>query len=170
MDSAAAGDLRLAVVDADDAAALARVWHRANARRVGAAEDTVPPPDAISRLGERLRAPGTVVVAGTLLGEMITTGFGSPLLGPDDQLLAGSAHVSLLSVDPRWWGRGYGRATLDFLVSALSMAGYEMAQLHVLENNNRARALYERAGWRLVRVGDSHPDGPQAVYERNLRS
>jgi len=42
------------------------------------------------------------------------------------------------------------------------------AQLHVLETNHRARSLYERLGWTLVRDGDPHPEGPQAVYEKSF--
>jgi ribosomal protein S18 acetylase RimI-like enzyme len=45
---------------------------------------------------------------------------------------------------------------------------YRFAQLHVLETNHRARSLYERLGWTLVRDGDPHPEGPQAVYEKSF--
>jgi GNAT superfamily N-acetyltransferase len=49
-----------------------------------------------------------------------------------------------LYVRPAVWGRGVGRALHD---AAVAGGG---TQLWVLEHNTRARAMYERWGWRLT--------------------
>lgn len=69
----------------------------------------------------------------------------------------------------RAWGKGYGDATLALFERLLATAGYEFAQLHVLEINRRARRLYERRDWRFVSAGHPHSDGDQAVYEKQLQ-
>lgn len=49
---------------------------------------------------------------------------------------------------PAAMGRGYGRPLLEAAVSALAGQGYRDAFLWVLEENWRARAFYERMGFR----------------------
>lgn len=49
---------------------------------------------------------------------------------------------------PEYMGRGYGRPLLEAAVSALASQGYRNVFLWVLEENRRARAFYERSGFR----------------------
>lgn len=60
-------------------------------------------------------------------------------------------------VDPDHWRAGVGSALMAEGVRRLAAAGYEEATLWVLEDNPRARAFYERHGWR--------PDGAREVFE-----
>jgi len=73
-----------------------------------------------------------------------------------------------VAVLPAHWGRHFGQQTLRFLEIRLRAGGYRRAELHVLETNDRARRLYALCGWRLLRLGDEHPDGAQAVYAKAL--
>jgi GNAT superfamily N-acetyltransferase len=50
---------------------------------------------------------------------------------------------------PAAWGRGFGRALMEAALGRLRADGYTAAMLWVLEDNPRARAFYEAAGWRL---------------------
>lgn len=160
--------LTLCVVDAGRAAELQRVWADASAHRQGRPAPHSIDTEDLRRLHDRLSQPRVVAVAGITSVGVVSCGFGEPLLTEGGLQATDSAHVSLISVKPEHWGLGYGRQTLDFLEAALGQAGYTSAQLHVLETNTRARALYERNGWSLVRLGDPHPEGPQAVYEKSL--
>jgi GNAT superfamily N-acetyltransferase len=60
------------------------------------------------------------------------------------------AQIVRLYVDPGHWGRGIGRRLHDQALAHLRRAGYRVADLWVLEANGRARAMYERWGWRAV--------------------
>ncbi len=86
----------------------------------------------------------------------------------DGEPVAGRAHVSGIAVAPDRWGEGLAHAVLQRLNDLLLEHGYDTAQLYVLETNFRARAVYEHIGWRLIRTGELHPEGPHAVYETSL--
>jgi GNAT superfamily N-acetyltransferase len=50
---------------------------------------------------------------------------------------------------PEAWGKGIGHALMEACLGALRERGYADAILWVLGDNPRARAFYEREGWRL---------------------
>jgi GNAT superfamily N-acetyltransferase len=52
-----------------------------------------------------------------------------------------------LFVAPAEWGRGAGAALHDQAVALLRSGGASIAQLWVLEENERARRFYETRGW-----------------------
>ena len=160
-------ELRLTSVDISRVDELGQLWMLANARRLST-QNTRADPTFLDRLRQRLAEPKVVAVAGFLGDCVVSSGFGDPLRGPDGHEVHGAAHVSLVAVSPESWGRGFGRRTLAFLEEQLAAFGYERAELHVLASNDRARDLYERSGWDLIRVGDEHPEGPQAVYAKAL--
>lgn len=62
---------------------------------------------------------------------------------------AGWGEVVSLYLLPEYMGRGYGRPLLEAAVSALASQGYRDIFLWVLEENRRARAFYERMGFRV---------------------
>lgn len=74
----------------------------------------------------------------------------------DDGRLIGSAvarrsgDLGRVHVHPARWGEGLGQRLHDAAVAALRTAGHAEARLCVIEQNERARALYERNGWVLV--------------------
>lgn len=71
----------------------------------------------------------------------------------------GDGEMYLLFVDPAHGGRGIGRALLDAGHDALRAAGCREAFLFTQDSNDRALALYTRAGYRrdgTTRSSDFH--------------
>jgi ribosomal protein S18 acetylase RimI-like enzyme len=73
--------------------------------------------------------------------------------------------VERVAVDPRWQGRGVGRALTSSLVDSARAAGVEQLTLDVRGDNVRAARLYESLGFRrygvledFVAVGDDRFD------------
>jgi RimJ/RimL family protein N-acetyltransferase len=56
--------------------------------------------------------------------------------------------VYLLYVLPEYWGRGVGKVLMRAAMDELQELGMREAILWVLHDNQRARAFYERLGWR----------------------
>ncbi len=71
---------------------------------------------------------------------------GVVLAGPDEAE-PDAGHLSRLYVDPDRWGHGLGRALYTASMDMLRER-FDEATLWVLERNTRARAWYERLGWR----------------------
>jgi len=69
------------------------------------------------------------------------------------------AQLLRLYVDPGHWGRGIGRRLHDAALGHLQAAGFRVVVLWVLERNVRARAMYERWGWRATPATHT-PDYP----------
>jgi ribosomal protein S18 acetylase RimI-like enzyme len=70
----------------------------------------------------------------------------------------GFGYVAALYVDPAASGRGIGGALLDHAVAVLSEQGRADITLWVFRDNDRAQALYRRAGFR--------PEGRELVDPR----
>jgi ribosomal protein S18 acetylase RimI-like enzyme len=78
--------------------------------------------------------------------------------------LDASRHVLMingLAVDPELQGRGVGRALLEAALAEARRRGARKLSLRVLGDNERARALYERAGFEVEGVlrAEFHLDG-----------
>jgi len=67
------------------------------------------------------------------------------------------AELYALYVHPASWSTGTGRALMDRVLDATSVAGYLSVRLWVLRENARARRFYERAGFA--------PDGASHTLE-----
>ncbi len=57
------------------------------------------------------------------------------------------AELYAIYLDPERWGSGYGRTLIVAAEAAMAELGFGSAMLWVLEENSRARAFYESAGW-----------------------
>jgi GNAT superfamily N-acetyltransferase len=68
----------------------------------------------------------------------------------------GLCHVSMVFVAPDRWGRGIGARLLEVLMGAARARGYDRVQLWTDADNDRAHALFERAG--LRRTGREKAD------------
>lgn len=55
--------------------------------------------------------------------------------------------VRYLATDPTAWGTGVGRALLTGVRDHARATGHDRGELWVIADNERAVALYERAGW-----------------------
>ena len=53
-----------------------------------------------------------------------------------------------LAVRPDHWGNGLASAAIDTVLHAMDLRGSTVASLWCLEENHRARRLYEYLGWR----------------------
>ncbi|MGE3886871.1 MAG: ribosomal protein S18-alanine N-acetyltransferase [Vicinamibacterales bacterium] len=61
-------------------------------------------------------------------------------------------HINNLAVDPRWRGRGLGRALLRGVLAAAAARGIRRATLEVRRSNTPALGLYEGQGFTIVGV------------------
>ena len=73
-------------------------------------------------------------------------GFASIGRSSDDETLG---ELYAMYVLPESWGTGVGRALMAETVDRLRSSGFEQAILWVFDDNPRARAFYELAGWHL---------------------
>jgi GNAT superfamily N-acetyltransferase len=165
--------VRVRLATADDAEAVERI----RVRGWQAAYRHIFPPDELdhmpvdsSRWRVRLQTPppgwSTFVAE---CGERVV-GFAS--VGPSrDERALGELYA--IYVDPVEWSTGAGRALIVRAEQQLA-AEYDEATLWVLEENARARAFYELAGWKLdgARKLDSWFDvpAPEMRYRKRLTS
>lgn len=162
---------------ADDeatAAACVDLWVRAVADR-----DGVPASAAVRDRAEAKFAAERValVVADDGAAPAVVTGFAlvsAPGTGgpsASDAASSGAAYLSLLAVAPGAQGHGLGRRLLAAAVSAAAAAGCSHCELHALDDNAPALALYAGAGFRPV--GDPFPHAlsgrPTRVWRADAR-
>jgi len=122
--------------------AAATIWAQATGRRDGS---TRSPADVLPGI-ERARAvPGAVLRISRVGDEPV----GFVLLVPARDAL----EVRYLGVAPAAWGRGIGTRLLADVLDHAVRSGVSRIELWVLSDNERAIAVYERAGWR--RTGDA---------------
>ncbi len=81
----------------------------------------------------------------------------------DDAMLR---HVA---VHPDRWGEGLATAAVEAAVAGMAARGCTEASLWVLEDNHRARRLYERLGWTAVADRREAPWPPHPVEVRYVR-
>jgi ribosomal protein S18 acetylase RimI-like enzyme len=72
-------------------------------------------------------------------------------------VVPGVAHLWQLFVRPRWWGSGLATRLNRLAVEEAARQGYASMRLFTPALNARARAFYEREGWRTDGVGDYEP-------------
>lgn len=60
----------------------------------------------------------------------------------------GLAHLWMLFVEQRRWGSGLASDLLEWATAGMLAAGYDAARLWTPTGQARARAFYERRGWR----------------------
>jgi ribosomal protein S18 acetylase RimI-like enzyme len=76
----------------------------------------------------------------------------------DDPAAPASGAIYDLYVHPDAWRQGVGERLLVHAMGYFQAQGFGDATLFVFENNVRARAFYEQAGWQY--------DGHREIYER----
>src|SRR4051794_8795634 len=82
----------------------------------------------------------------------------------------GRAHLWTLFVARSWWGTGLAADLLAWSVDGMRDSGYTDAQLWTPRDHARARAFYEREGWRPTQRAEYSPElGLDLIlYERRL--
>jgi len=66
-----------------------------------------------------------------------------------------SAYITNVSVLPRWGGNSIARTLLDQCVRRAQECGMSAITLEVGASNERARRLYDKAGFRAITDGDT---------------
>jgi ribosomal protein S18 acetylase RimI-like enzyme len=74
------------------------------------------------------------------------------MLAPEVAAYPAHLHIDLL---PEWQGRGYGRALMRTFLRALHDRGVPAVHLSMVTANTRARAFYDRLGFREIDVPDA---------------
>lgn len=106
----------------------------------------------------QLPTDSEVVVVTTADGSVVGFVALGPERDPGDPLGTPRGEVYALYVHPDAWGSGAAASLLAEAARRLAERGYSMGVLWVLAGNPRARAFYERCGWRWT--------GESAWYER----
>ncbi|MBO0867507.1 MAG: GNAT family N-acetyltransferase [Micromonosporaceae bacterium] len=143
-----------------DLAAALRVWRLANTARGRA-----PDPDRIARVRAKLTEPGALVLVAQQDGETIGMALAEPGRDTDGSgaPLPGVCHISMVFVHPDHWGRHVGQQLLDALGEQAGGRGYRMLQLWTGQANDRARRLYQRAGFQPT--GRTKKHGGQTIIQ-----
>lgn len=74
-----------------------------------------------------------------------------------------------LAVRPDHWGNGLASAAIETALHAMDLRGTTIASLWCLEENHRARRLYEYLGWRAERDRQPAPWPPHPTEMRYTR-
>jgi ribosomal protein S18 acetylase RimI-like enzyme len=154
----------------DDAADLARVFVAAwqQGYRGVVADDIIDGLDVAERtewLAGRLTDAALETAVAEDGGDRV---IGFVRYGPDverpDQ--ADIGYVAALYVDPDASGAGVGRALLEHAVDEMRASGRQTISLWVFRDNERARRLYERAGFTPAGIEIVDPEwrAPQVRY------
>jgi len=64
-----------------------------------------------------------------------------------DEDKADAGEIGAMYLLDAFWGKGYGRAMMDFSLEELKRRGHKEVFLWVLEANTRARKFYEKCGF-----------------------
>ena len=71
-----------------------------------------------------------------------------------------------LAVHPDLWGRGLASTVIETVLRAMDARGTTVAELWCLEENHRARRLYEYLGWRAA---DDRRPAPWPPHPTEMR-
>jgi len=112
---------------------------------------------------------GLAAVPGTFDGRVVAVGGFLPNEAghADERTVPGAAELHRMRVAPPCQGRGYGRALLDALERRAETAGYERLLATTARRQQRAVALYERAGY-AVADESAHGDYDLVHFEKEL--
>ncbi len=101
--------------------------------------------DRAARWEERLAQGSFDMFVAELDGRVV--GWACSGEGRDEDANATSGELYGIYVEPSAWSKGAGRALVQQVEEALAHRRFDEATLWVLEDNPRARAFYESAGW-----------------------
>lgn len=137
----------------------AGVWARAAARRDDRSEPgTSVVEKAVSGVRRRLVLEGSVILVARDDDAVVGFALGSPT--------PSAWELYYLAVDPDAWGRGVAGVLLAAVDDHAGSVGRDQLELWVIDDNSRAAAVYERAGW--VTTDDLVTDAPSGRRERRM--
>lgn len=75
-----------------------------------------------------------------------------------------SLYLHKICVDPSHSGKGYADAMIQFFIEKGRKEGYEDVRLDVRRHKDKLRAMYERNGFKLYKIGKFIPECDTALY------
>ncbi|MGH2968965.1 MAG: GNAT family N-acetyltransferase [Solirubrobacteraceae bacterium] len=146
-------DLRTAEIgDADDLAETVRQGF--DGYRAWAPVGWTPPPPQLeaARIREGLERQSTWCVLATDAGEVAGhVAFNQAREREEPRAdIPRLAHLWMLFVREPWWGSGLATLLNGIALAEAGLQGYDEIRLHTPFEHVRARAFYEREGWRSV--------------------
>jgi ribosomal protein S18 acetylase RimI-like enzyme len=159
--------MTMVVRDAEprDIASACALWLRAEAARTGTASSAAEVDELITAMTAALAKKGARLLVGLVDDQLVATAYGVPLKADPTR-----AQVAMLAVEPASWGNGHGTEMLGALTRALQDQGCTALRMNVDPANERARALYERQGWRHLGETEKvdHEAVPELIYRTDL--
>lgn len=135
----------------------AAIWARAKTRRDGEPKEASVE-EALVGVQRRLALDG----ARLLLARRDGVSAGFALFAPN----ASAIELYYLAVDPDAWGAGVASGLLTEVDADARALGFVALELWVIDDNQRAIAVYERSGW--VRTKQTKRDAPSSRLERRF--
>ncbi|MGN6634540.1 MAG: GNAT family N-acetyltransferase [Oryzihumus sp.] len=131
-----------------DRDAVMDLWQRAARRPDGRPAPELDEPTAEGKLAHGIRRLAHVgdALVGMTIGQQAVQGVG---VG-DEPPVPGLLHVSLVATDPAREGWGIASTLFTDVLDRGRAQGFDRAQLWVLEDNPRARGIYERFGFTVT--------------------
>jgi GNAT superfamily N-acetyltransferase len=150
---------RARVDDAETIAETVQLGFASFRAWAGPSFDPPPYPLELSRIQEGLGRPSTWVLLAYAGAEpaghvAITQARERQEPRPD---IPGLCHLWMLFVRPPWWGSGLAGRLNALAVERAAEHGYAAMRLHTPAGHLRARAFYEREGWRTDGVPVPEP-------------
>jgi ribosomal protein S18 acetylase RimI-like enzyme len=133
----------------------------------GVLDDAVIDAQQVDQWAQALAAPTAPGTHTAVAVDAAGTVVGFARCGPDpDDPSAAAGYIASVYVAPMAAGAGVGRRLIEYCVDALTADGRGEITLWVFRDNVRARALYERCGFRAdgAEVTDPRWGAPQVRY------
>jgi len=146
-----------ALLDLEREANLAGLGHVFPAERYAFPDD-----DVLARWALVLDEPGVRVIVRD--SDPARQGAGIDVLAAYDE-----HSLRHLAVHPDLWGRGLASTVIETVLRAMDARGTTVAGLWCLEENHRARRLYEYLGWRAAEDRRPAPWPPHPTEMRYTR-
>lgn len=145
--------------------AACALWLRAEAARTGSQPDPAAAGALVAEMATAVAKPGAHLLVGFLAKRLVAVIYGVPLRANPTK-----AQVAMLAVEPTEWGQGIGSQLLAALTDAMKTQGCVHLRMNVDPANHRARALYERHGWRHLGETEAVADqrDPELIYRVDL--
>ena len=154
-----------------DLNALALVMERAYAQRDNLALPTTAKQVSSEEIELDLNTPGAWIYTAELGSRVAGFAIGFPYSEtPGAVTDTRTEYLSLLMVEPAFWGRGIGSRLLDLVELQARQAGRQHVLLWTRQaNNSRTQSIYARRHYkRTGKTANDGPYGPQYQYRLDL--
>jgi ribosomal protein S18 acetylase RimI-like enzyme len=97
-----------------------------------------------------MRVSGAMFAVAALRNRIVGIGHALPARerDGDGSVIPGLVHLSMVAVEPEYWGKGLGKAIVRHFLVRAKQSGFETIQLWTHPTNERAQGLYAGIGFR----------------------